>query len=196
MSSFAAHEGTFASRRFLSSSLRRRMQSGVEGGKVFKVSGVLGAKGSQRSKGLKLPLRFEGTHEFVRWRTHRLSGFKEVGSGHDAHRTRINFEGEVSKSFSLRRLLPLRHTSFDCIQIKKRCRGSIAFWRPFGWDIQKMSPAQGKSGGAQDSGEGGCSTPIRTGTERTKNSSANHYTMEQTFCRNISVLRGKSRKFF
>ena len=25
-----------------------------------------------------------------------------------------------------------------------------------------------------------CSTPIRTGTERTKNSSANHYTMEQT----------------
>ena len=54
-----------------------------------------------------------------------------------------------------------------------------------------MSPAQGKSGGAQDSGEGGCSTPIRTGTERTKNSSANHYTMEQTFCRNISVLRGQ-----
>lgn len=27
-----------------------------------------------------------------------------------------------------------------------------------------------------------CSTPIRTGTERTKNSSANHYTMEQTHC--------------
>ena len=163
---------------------------------MFKVSGVLGSKGSQRSKGLKLPLRFEGVHEFVRLRTHRLSGFKEVGSGHDAHRTRINFEGEVSKTFSLRRLLPLRHISFDCLQIKKRCRGSIALWRPFGWDIQKMSPAQGKSGGAQDSGEGGCSTPIRTGTERTKNSSANHYTMEQTFCRNISVLRGKSRKFF
>ena len=126
MSSFAAHEGSFASRRFLSSSLRRRMQSGVEGGKVFKVSRVLGAKGSQRSKGLKLPLRFEGVHEFVRLRTHRLSGFKEVGSGHDAHRTRINFEGEVSKTFSLRRLLPLRHISFDCLQIKKRCRGSIA----------------------------------------------------------------------
>ena len=97
------------------------MQSGVEGGKVFKVSGVLGSKGSQRSKGLKLPLRFEGTHEFVRWITHRLSGFKEVGSGHDAHRTRINFEGEVSKTFSLRRLLPLRHTSFDCLQIKRGC---------------------------------------------------------------------------
>ena len=91
------------------------MQSGVEGGKVFKVSGVLGAKGSQRSKGLKLPLRFEGVHElYVRLRVHRLSGFKEVGSGHDAHRTCINFEGEVSKTFSLRRLLPLRHTSFDC----------------------------------------------------------------------------------
>ena len=96
------------------------MQSGVEGGKVFKVSGVLGSKGSQRSKGLKLPLRFEGVYEFVRWRVHRLSGLKEVGSGHDAHRTRINFEGEVSKTFSLRRLLPLRHTSFDCLQIKKR----------------------------------------------------------------------------
>ena len=27
-----------------------------------------------------------------------------------------------------------------------------------------------------------CSTPTRTGTERTKNSSANHYTMEQTWC--------------
>ena len=113
------------------------MQSGVEGGKVFKVSGVLGAKGSQRSKGLKLPLRFEGVHEFVRLRTHRLSGFKEVGSGHDAHRTRINFEGEVSKTFSLRRLLPLRHISFDCLQTKKRCRGSIALWRPLGRDIQK-----------------------------------------------------------
>ena len=57
---------------------------------------------------------FEGVYEFVRWRVHRFAGFKEVDSGHDAHRTRINFEGEVSKSFSLRRLLPLRHISFDC----------------------------------------------------------------------------------
>ena len=29
------------------------MQSGVEGGKVFKVSRVLGSKGSQRSKGFE-----------------------------------------------------------------------------------------------------------------------------------------------
>ena len=127
MSSFTAHEGTFASRRFLSSSLRRRMQSGVEGGKVFKVSRVLGSKGHSVQKVLKLLLKFEGAHEFVRWRVHRFAGFKEVDSGHDAHRTRINFEGEVSKTFSLRRLLPLRHTSFDCLQTKKRCRGSIAF---------------------------------------------------------------------
>lgn len=87
------------------------MQSGVEGGKVFKVSRVLGSKGSQRSKGLKLLLKFEGAHEFLRWRVHRLSVLKEVDSDHDAHRTRINFEGEVSKTFSLRRLFPLRHTS-------------------------------------------------------------------------------------
>ena len=61
-----------------------------------------------------------------------------------------------------------------------------------------MSPAQGKSGGAQDSGEGGCSTPTRTGTERTKNSSANHYTMEQTLlCTLVGALkRGKGTHIF
>ena len=191
MSSFAAHEGSFASRRFLSSSLRRRMQSGVEGGKVFKVSRVLGSKGSQRSKGLKLPLRFEGVHEFVRLRTHRLSGFKEVAP--------VMTLTELA-SILRAKLAKLSHSAVSsrcdtsrliAYKQKSDAGRSIALWRPFGWDIQKMSPAQGKSGGAQDSGEGGCSTPIRTGTERTKNSSANHYTMEQTFCRNISVLRGQ-----
>lgn len=40
-----------------------------------------------------------------------------------------------------------------------------------------------------------CSTPTRTGTERTKNSSANHYTMEQSACCFVR-RRCKSRNYF